>query len=51
MDIKYTNYPDGYVNVKQLMIQQLDRPKHKSRFVSDGKQLIPIISMEVPLWD
>ena len=51
MDIKYTNYPDGYVNVKLLMIQQLDRPKHKSRFVSDGHEFIPIITEEAPLWD
>lgn len=49
MEVKYTNYPDGYVNVKALMIQQLDRPKHKSRFVSDGKQLIPIITVETDI--
>ena len=49
MKVKYVNYPNAYINVRELMIQQLDRPKHKSRFVSDGKQLIPIITVETPI--
>lgn len=49
MRIKYVNYPNAYINVRELMIQQLTRPKHKSRFVSDGKQLIPIITVETDI--
>ena len=51
MRIKYVNYPNAYINVRELMRETLPRPKHKSRFVSDGHEFIPILTEEAPLWD
>ena len=49
MKVKYVNYPNAYINVRELMRETLPRPKHKSRFVSDGKTFIPIITVETPI--
>ena len=35
-----------YVSVKDLMNKTLPRPKHKSRFIVNHGEILPIITME-----
>lgn len=49
MDIKYTKYPNGYVKVKELIPQTLPRPKHRSRFIYNDGEFLPIITVEAPI--
>lgn len=40
-----------YVNVSELMKQELPRPKLKSKFIMNGDEILPIITVTVGVWE
>ena len=47
MDITYVNYPNAYIKVTDIMEEiSLPRPKHKSKFLYNDDELLPIITLE-----
>ena len=46
MRITYVNYPDGYVNVQELMNRQLPRPNPRTTSLKGDGETLPIITIE-----
>ena len=42
---------DYYVNMKELMDSNLPRPKHKSKYIVNDGEILPIVTITVGLWE
>ena len=49
MKITYVNYPEGYVNVQELMNRQLPRPKPRTKTLQGHEETLPIITVRCPI--
>ena len=47
MKITYVNYPNGYINVRELMNQTLPRPNPRTTHLKGKDETLPIITIGV----